>query len=1193
MIENTNTKQFYPGPILNDTLEISEFLFNTAEQIKIKHSKFDETGVLRDVDLVYGQDYEVLKDEALTCDDGSEPPSHAHIMEMGLTASTGQITLKEHIHVIAGERLTAYRESAIIQDKNYPRTGAFPAATHEGALDYLTMQNQEQQDELDRALKVPISTQNFAGSMPLPIPGRALKINQDGSGFEMSEFDPDIALTTTENFRNEAQQFATEASQSALAAKNSEMIAGQRVNDITALHSNYMDDINTTSTNYLNQINSRGNTIIKDADAIINRVGLNMFDTVVKDHILTYEESKGLALQGTYVYKNAVAGSRYGYPDFYNKCLEEYQNESNMPFGIPWTQPTLTANGTMGGNSFAVEASSQYDDTVPAWKAFDGTSTSNWVATLGVIPSWITFYNPVALNVTKLAILNRATDNDGVITTGEIQVSNNNSDWVTIKTFSNSVVGNTTAWEIDLSNNTGFYKYYRINGTSFVRNYISIGEVTIQATSKIGVKNPNGHIFYDIADKQLVDDIFNSTGMAWMYGIDQENERVFLPRNNWFDQATGDVSEVGQSVEAGLPNITGTIQASKGLSRDGLLGAGAFSTSGSALMSNTLDKYYDANIITLDASRSNPIYGNSGTVQPNAVKKLLYICVGNTVADTSWVDVVTQVKEGTKDIQEAKDEAIDELKNITGGTVPLGFIGFSALGIDETLNLQRYLNGQIILQDQFKGFTKFLKRRIELYPSLACTEDEWQTTITMSAFSQCGKFVIDDNAGTIRLPKVVNIQGLTDLSKLGEIVEAGLPNHKHHEFSDQNNGTSSDNKYTQQLESGMQVTSMWYSGYAAYVLARTNSPANVGLSSNPIDQTIYGNSDTVQQEQIQYPYFIQVATGSEVEDNIINEIELNNPYSLLDVKWSDKLLNNISWLRSEGQSNSRAIYNDVYDLILREYNSGTDETETVGGVSITFRRGSETNIKVTTNKSAYDSILSATGTAWYYVIDATNETFYLPQSDGFLQFGGNGDFVEAGLPNITGKTGYNFQESRASGAFSSSNVTQSNAIFANTANNTAQFFDASLSNPIYGNSDTVQPNAVKGYLYFYVGETVQNANLINAGRIEEKMHSLISDNSSLISGYGMPDYSAGVSKSINVNYIEATNGFLVIDYTNVNTYSEFQITINGTSFNFYQGYSGTDYNHCNVGFIPIPKNTTYKITLGVNIRARYFPCIGG
>ena len=75
--------------------------------------------------------------------------------------------------------------------------------------------------------------------------------------------------------------------------------------------------------------------------------------------------------------------------------------------------------------------------------------------------------------------------------------------------------------------------------------------------------------------------------------------------------------------------------------------------------------------------------------------------------------------------------------------------------------------------------------------------------------------------------------------------------------------------------------------------------------------------------------------------------------------------------------------------------------------------------------------------------------------------------VEAGLPNITGKTGYNFQEERASGAFSSSNVTQSNAIFANTANNTAQFFDASRSNPTYGNSTTVQPQSIR-YPYYIV-----------------------------------------------------------------------------------------------------------------------------
>lgn len=521
MIENTNTKQFYPGPILNDTLEISEFLFNTAEQIKIKHSKLDENGVLRDVDLIYGQDYEVLKDEALTCDDGSEPPSHAHIMEMGLTASTGQITLKEHIHVVAGERLTAYRESAIIQDKNYPRTGAFPAATHEGALDYLTMQNQEQQDELDRALKVPISTQNFAGSMPLPIPGRALKINQDGSGFEMSEFDPDIALTTTENFRNESQQYAKDAQQSALNSENSAQISANSAQ---------------TAINYLSQINLRGDQIIKDADAIIKRVGLNMFDTVIKDHVLSYEESQGLALQGTWVYCDAKAGERHGYPDFYNRCVEE-RNEARSSGGV---------------------------------------------------------------------------------------------------------------------------------------QHITLGKTTIAMFI-----HTNGHMYYDISIKDTIDSWFNTFGHAWFYGVDTANKRIFLPRNLRFEQMTDSVSQVGLSVEAGLPTHThtrGTMNITGYVSNIAYPGTGAFTNRTDGGMGYGPTDKVANNKTWFDASRSwtgstsapnNAIYGKSNTVQPAAVKKLLYICVGNQVQDTSWVDVVTQVTNGVKDIEDKRVQSLTDLNNKT------------------------------------------------------------------------------------------------------------------------------------------------------------------------------------------------------------------------------------------------------------------------------------------------------------------------------------------------------------------------------------------------------------------------------------------------------------------------------------------------------------------------------------------------
>lgn len=215
-----------------------------------------------------------------------------------------------------------------------------------------------------------------------------------------------------------------------------------------------------------------------------------MFSTKLLDHILTYEESKGWALQGTYVYKDAVAGSRYGYPDFYAKCLEEYNEATN-------------------------------------------TETVN--------------------------------------------------------------------------------------------------DVVIKVHS-------NGHKFFDIADKASIEEFYNIYGTAWFYGIDTENERVLLPRNNYFEQATGIASEVGDNVKAGLPNIIGMGSAtwSASLELNGALYALSSSSTGGAYSKTAASGTREG----FDASLSNSIYGNSDTVQPNAVKKLLYICVGNTTSESVITDVV-------------------------------------------------------------------------------------------------------------------------------------------------------------------------------------------------------------------------------------------------------------------------------------------------------------------------------------------------------------------------------------------------------------------------------------------------------------------------------------------------------------------------------------------------------------------------
>ena len=117
--------------------------------------------------------------------------------------------------------------------------------------------------------------------------------------------------------------------------------------------------------------------------------------------------------------------------------------------------------------------------------------------------------------------------------------------------------------------------------------------------------------------------------------------------------------------------------------------------------------------------------------------------------------------------------ASDGSHRLTG---EIGDIGFAPLGIDESLNLRRYLNGQVISQSQFEAFTNKVKAAVALFPNLSTTETNWQAEKTNSKLGQCGKFVVDDTAGTIRLPCVVNAQGLTDLQYLRTIKNESLPN---------------------------------------------------------------------------------------------------------------------------------------------------------------------------------------------------------------------------------------------------------------------------------------------------------------------------------------------------------------------------------------------------------------------------------
>ena len=428
---------------------------------------------------------------------------------------------------------------------------------------------------------------------------------------------------------------------------------------------------------------------------------------------------------------------------------------------------------------------------------------------------------------------------------------------------------------------------------------------------------------------------------------------------------------------------------------------------------------------------------------------------------------------------------------IKSGGLEVGDIALAPLGIDETDNCRRYLNGQVILQSQFSKFTEKLKHAITLYPNLATTEQNWQSAVTLSPLGQCGKFVIDDEAGTIRLPKVVNVMGALDLSSIGELQSAGLPNIT---------GNSRANLITSNTASAPVSSGVFIFGKPSTAgTSGGNSYKTAELIFNASNSnTIYGNSETVQQEAIKYPYFIQVATSNSENVQIDTQVRLNNPFSLFMPYWSPIELNNLSWLRSNKQWNNGAVYVSAYEFLLEKYNSGTEQTETIAGVSVTYKLA-DNGMKIITDKSVYDALISASGSAWFFVLDTENTQFILPYTNGFAQFGGElGKFTEAGLPNIIGSTEQSYAlsgdvpNSFQDGALRSTTrrtwYVEPNSNNGSVSRGTIQHdIDASRSSAIYGKSNTVQPNSVTGYLYFYVGEVEQDANIIATSGLAESI----------------------------------------------------------------------------------------------------------
>lgn len=215
-----------------------------------------------------------------------------------------------------------------------------------------------------------------------------------------------------------------------------------------------------------------------------------------------------------------------------------------------------------------------------------------------------------------------------------------------------------------------------------------------------------------------------------------------------------------------------------------------------------------------------------------------------------------------------------------------------------------------------------------------------------------------------------------------------------------------------------------------------------------------------------------------------------------------------------------------------------------------------------------------------------------------------GKTYKESLPNIKGTmVGDISQASYATGALKLTNAY--NGAMWQGATNVKRMrdweLDASLSSSTYKDGAKVQPDHTKYPYYMVISTEGQTADVeIDINKVYEdlnlKANSDLSNVASVAQsfkeqsvGWGMPDYTAGVSKSKDVEYTAEVSGWISLSITNGTT-NPALLSINGVTaiYNPREGNNKNTYPPVFVG-----KGQKYKLTGGGEVaRYEFFPCKG-
>lgn len=279
------------------------------------------------------------------------------------------------------------------------------------------------------------------------------------------------------------------------------------------------------------------------------------------------------------------------------------------------------------------------------------------------------------------------------------------------------------------------------------------------------------------------------------------------------------------------------------------------------------------------------------------------------------------------------------------------------------------------------------------------------------------------------------------------------------------------------------------------------------------------------------------ATGQKIANAIGNVTAAAARRNMGELVFSSVPLADACLVLADGRALSRGAYSDFYDYIA--------------------------SLATTQNPAVITGTSAGTGAnIGKYVYDSTNQRVFLPNLNNLFIEGNTdssliGSYVPAGAPEIEGKIkdfAYTSLSGKSAsdytGAFTRENGSQGQTCSWSSGNLTMQVinFNASLSNSIYGNSNTIQPPAVKQYIYVVVANSYKAPTVIDIDNVMTDINNINSEIADLNDAVtSLTNHTLGTPIDImgytNTNWYTTPSDGYVVALTNATLYSRISILV--------------------------------------------------